>query len=125
MSRVPFTARELRVYKAMLTVQEDRLAREVSQLEAEALRPATSETNPDEMPAHEADRQTRAGEDAVALTLLGSEESVLAETRAALARLRDGTYGTCERCGHAISRARLEAVPHARRCIRCERAAGD
>ena len=37
----------------------------------------------------------------------------------ALARLDDGTYGTCESCGAAIGEARLEAVPAARRCITC------
>lgn len=121
MSRGPLTAEELRAFGSMLADQERRLSGEVARLEAEALRPA-ADGDPDEMPAHEADRQTRAGEDAVALTLLGSEEQVLAETRAALDRVRAGTYGTCERCGHAIGRARLEAVPHARRCIRCERA---
>ena len=29
----------------------------------------------------------------------------------ALARIRYGTFGTCETCRHPISRARLEAVP--------------
>jgi DnaK suppressor protein len=125
MSRGPFTSRELSDYEAKLTDQERRLSAVVSRLEAEALRPTTPQTNPDEAPAHEADRQTREGEDQLAITLLGSEESVLAETRAALTRLRNGTYGTCEGCGHAISRARLETLPHARRCIRCERASGE
>ena len=44
-----------------------------------------------------------------------------------LARLHAGTFGTCERCGHAVSRERLDAVPYARHCIRCARdaAGGD
>src|SRR5579863_4142303 len=35
----------------------------------------------------------------------------------ALGRLDDGTYGLCERCGNAISEARIEAMPTARRCL--------
>lgn len=44
----------------------------------------------------------------------------LREIAAALDRIRDGTYGTCELCGGDIAPARLEAQPTARRCIRCQ-----
>ncbi|WP_225752643.1 TraR/DksA C4-type zinc finger protein [Actinotalea sp. Marseille-Q4924] len=43
----------------------------------------------------------------------------LAEVDAAEARLADGTYGTCERCGEAIPAGRLEARPTARTCVTC------
>lgn len=39
--------------------------------------------------------------------------------RAALGRIEDGTYGICVNCGEEIAPARLEAVPHAARCIDC------
>jgi len=35
----------------------------------------------------------------------------------ALARLDDGTYGTCEVCGQPIGDARLEVMPATRFCI--------
>ena len=38
----------------------------------------------------------------------------------ALLRLNDGSYGKCSECDKAISAARLEAVPHARLCIKCK-----
>jgi DnaK suppressor protein len=38
----------------------------------------------------------------------------------ALARLDDGTYGTCIRCGRPIAPARLEALPWAAHCIDCQ-----
>lgn len=41
----------------------------------------------------------------------------------AIARLDDGTFGTCVRCGQAIAPERLEALPWAARCIDCERLA--
>ena len=43
----------------------------------------------------------------------------LADLDAALARLDDGTYGACQRCGDDIAPGRLEARPSARTCIRC------
>ncbi|MHA3902590.1 TraR/DksA family transcriptional regulator [Castellaniella sp. WN] len=41
---------------------------------------------------------------------------------AALQRIADGRYGLCEDCGHAISRARLLALPAALRCTACQQA---
>jgi RNA polymerase-binding transcription factor DksA len=38
----------------------------------------------------------------------------------ALARLDDGTYGTCVECRLEIETARLEALPVAGRCIHCQ-----
>ena len=38
----------------------------------------------------------------------------------ALARIRNGTFGTCEQCGQRISKARLEAVPWTRLCRECK-----
>jgi DnaK suppressor protein len=39
---------------------------------------------------------------------------------AALARLDDGTFGTCIRCAQPIPSARLEALPWAANCIACQ-----
>jgi DnaK suppressor protein len=41
------------------------------------------------------------------------------EIDAALARLDDGSYGSCERCGGAIGRHRLRALPEVRFCASC------
>ncbi|MGH2370774.1 MAG: TraR/DksA family transcriptional regulator [Chloroflexota bacterium] len=35
----------------------------------------------------------------------------------ALARIDEGTYGTCERCGKPIAKERLDAIPEATLCI--------
>jgi DnaK suppressor protein len=43
----------------------------------------------------------------------------LSDVAAALARLEEGSYGHCERCGKTIAEARLEAMPSARRCLDC------
>lgn len=53
----------------------------------------------------------------------GAERRLLGEIDAARARLAAGTFGACERCGKSIPLARLRAVPAARLCIVCERAA--
>ena len=45
----------------------------------------------------------------------------LAELDAALVRVDDSTYGTCETCGGAISDERLAALPATRVCVTCAR----
>lgn len=47
----------------------------------------------------------------------------IASIKRALARIEDGIYGECVRCGGDISPARLEARPEAALCIDCARAA--
>jgi RNA polymerase-binding transcription factor DksA len=63
-----------------------------------------------------------AGRD-LAMASLARARVMLEEIDAALARIDDGTYGRCERCREPIPNERLDAVPHARCCVRC--AAGE
>ena len=44
-------------------------------------------------------------------------QQTLSEIDAALRRIEDGSYGTCEICGRPIAPERLEAIPWAARCI--------
>jgi RNA polymerase-binding transcription factor DksA len=55
------------------------------------------------------------------LTVVASDAlAKVGEIDAALARVDDGTYGTCESCGKPIPKARLEAVPEATLCVACK-----
>lgn len=44
-------------------------------------------------------------------------ENVVAEIDAAIARIDEGTYGTCAKCGVVIPEERLDAVPYAILCL--------
>ena len=59
-----------------------------------------------------------ANRDMLAATL-ERERRTLVEIDSALVRMKKGEYGTCDVCGGAIPKARLDALPWARRCIRC------
>ena len=48
-----------------------------------------------------------------------SLESTLARTERALAKLEEGSYGTCDACGGSVERARLQARPDSVLCLRC------
>lgn len=49
-------------------------------------------------------------------------EKEIASVKRALGRIKDGSYGTCVRCGDEIAPDRLEARPEAALCIDCARA---
>jgi RNA polymerase-binding protein DksA len=49
-----------------------------------------------------------------------NEQALLGQVDDALERMEKGTYGVCERCGEEIDYARLEAIPYATLCIRCQ-----
>jgi DnaK suppressor protein len=48
-----------------------------------------------------------------------SLEAGLERTDRALAKLDEGTYGTCDRCGKPIPERRLEAMPDSVLCVAC------
>ncbi len=77
---------------------------------------ASSEGTDDE---HDPEGATIAFERQHVAALIVQARDHLAAVDAALSRLRDGSYGTCERCGHPIAAARLAARPTATTCIPC------
>jgi len=68
------------------------------------------------------DRATEIEGDEVLDALEGSAVGEIADIRAALRRIDEGTYGICARCGEDIAEKRLEALPYATECIDCARA---
>ena len=59
---------------------------------------------------------------ALAVSNLDREFNQLRDVRAALRRIEDGSFGTCQECDEDIHPKRLAAVPWATFCIRCQEA---
>jgi len=62
-------------------------------------------------------------QDEISSQLAEVESRELARTENALERMRTGQYGICETCGTSIPMARLNALPYATLCIKCQREA--
>ena len=62
-----------------------------------------------------------AAQDEISSQLAEVESRELANIERALERIRDGEYGLCDHCGGNIPLARLQALPYATSCIRCQR----
>ncbi len=78
---------------------------------------ASLDSNADD--EHDPEGATIAFERSQLAALVVQVRGHLAEVDAALARLDEGTYGRCARCGRPIPEARLEARPTATTCVSC------
>jgi RNA polymerase-binding protein DksA len=68
---------------------------------------------------HDPEGATIAYERQYVAALIRQAHEHLAQIDAAMARLADGSYGRCERCGQPIGAARLAARPVATTCVSC------
>jgi DnaK suppressor protein len=52
------------------------------------------------------------------LSIENNVRDLMGKIDRALARMDEGTYGICSRCGRSIEKARLKALPYADLCIK-------
>ncbi len=71
-------------------------------------------------PSDEGDLSQQSHEEWLFVNRNQLEITVLKQVDAALRRIERGTFGVCLECEEPISNKRLEAVPWARYCIRCQ-----
>ena len=56
------------------------------------------------------------------LSLVNNLRDLIDRIDKALAKVEDGTYGLCDRCGKPIEKLRLKALPYANLCIKDKQA---
>ncbi len=98
-------------YRGLLQLEQDQLRAELSELGFDDGRTGL------DYDANFADTSQVTAERGEAEALAGKLKDALEEVAAAIIRLDEGTYGSCEVCGVAITPARLEAMPATRFCI--------
>jgi RNA polymerase-binding protein DksA len=101
----------------MLAAQRASTLDRLAALEREFAGIAESSPNADD--EHDPEGATIAFEREHVAALAAQARQHLAEIDAALGRLANGSYGTCEICGQPIGAARLDARPVTTTCIRC------
>jgi DnaK suppressor protein len=104
------TKSELSRFRKVLEARQSELARVLRNREGIVI-----EKSPDAL-----DEVQHATERELAIRNLDRESHLLRNVRGALRRIQDGTYGTCMHCEEDISPKRLDAVPWAGYCIRCQ-----
>ncbi len=110
-------------FRTRLQGERARVAEALEHLREEnsgSLAEETGELNPG-ADQHIGDVATELFDRELDYTLEDNEQTLLARIVAALKRIDDGTYGSCERCGREIPAERLEARPWAELDIDCQR----
>jgi DnaK suppressor protein len=103
---------ELEKYKAILQARQAELSGGLRNRDEILI-----EKSPDAL-----DEVQLAGERELAIRNLDREATLLRSVRGALSRIEDGSYGVCLHCDEDIKPKRLDAVPWAGYCIRCQEA---
>ena len=112
MTQTSPTNQEVNRYQGILEARIAELERGVRQRDGIAV-----EQSPDQL-----DEVQRASERDLAISNMDRESKQLRNARAALRRIREGTFGVCEECEENIHPKRLAAIPWASLCILCQEA---
>jgi DnaK suppressor protein len=113
-----FTDKELKELKERLLTERGELESQTEEIEQSTFAgnqtDMSGESGFDEEPA---DAGTATFEREKDLSLVNNLRDLKERIDKALAKIEDGTYGLCDRCGRPIEKARLKALPYANLCI--------
>lgn len=114
------TKSELEHFRTLLVDKLKQITGDVDHIEKEVLKMSRQDATGDlsSMPIHMADIGSDTYEQEFTLGLMVTERKIVQEILMALRRIEDGSYGMCEGTGEPIPKARLEAYPWARYCVR-------
>ena len=111
---MPLKGQKLEKFKQRLVAKRKELVSEVRGSSVGSL-----ETNTDGI-QDIADQASSAYTKEFLLSIGDAERRMLRQVDEALDKIRQDTYGLCESCGEMINERRLEALPFARLCIKCQ-----
>jgi RNA polymerase-binding protein DksA len=111
-------------FKKILVKRKEEINDEINHIASDTLKQSQKEASGDisGYSFHMADVATDNYDREFSLGLAGNERELLFEIDAALLRIKDGSFGSCQECEKPISQTRLKAVPHAKLCIKCQEA---
>jgi RNA polymerase-binding transcription factor len=122
-ARTPLTKTEIKELKAQLLAERADLQAQHKELEESSFSTNQSDLT-GEMSFDEeyADAGTATFERERDLSLVNNLRDLIDRIDKALAKIEDGTYGLCDRCGKPIEKLRLKALPYANLCIKDKQA---
>ena len=122
-TKAAFSTKELDEFRGALEKEQGELRAQLAELEESSFSTPQSDISGevafDEEPA---DSGTATFERERDLSLENNIRDLLEKIERALARLENGSFGVCERCGKPIEKARLRALPYANLCIKDKQA---
>jgi RNA polymerase-binding protein DksA len=118
-----FSPEELEQIRTELVAQRETFQRELTELEAGTFNQSQSDLSGEvSFDEESADAGTFTFERERDLSLSNNLRDLLDKVDSSMRRIKNGTYGSCERCGRPIDKARLKALPYSVLCIDCKKA---
>ncbi|HEY3210031.1 MAG TPA: TraR/DksA C4-type zinc finger protein [Actinomycetota bacterium] len=122
-TKTPLSKKEIQELKEKLLAERKDLQAQYDELEELSFGSNQSELS-GEMGFDEeyADAGTATFERERDLSLVNNLRDLMERIDKALAKIDEGTYGLCDRCGRPIEKLRLKALPYANLCIKDKQA---
>ncbi len=122
-TKSPISKKELDDLKARLVSERKDLQAQYTELEESTFATNQSELT-GEMGFDEeyADAGTATFERERDLSLVNNLRDLMERIDKALAKMEEGTYGLCDRCGRPIEKLRIKALPYANLCLKDKQA---
>lgn len=114
----PKFRREYRKWLERLISLRRQLVADGERLGEEGLKAQEQEVSVD----HMADFGSDSYEQDTTLALIENKSEALRDVDEAIRRIEAKTYGLCEECEQLLPHGRLEVLPHARYCVKCQSA---
>lgn len=106
--------RKAKTYREKLLQRREALVGQVQAAEAYSReRDAEATQDPADMAANAYTKE-------LLMSMSTNDRQLLESIDRALYRIEEGEYGYCDNCGEPIQEKRLEAVPWAQHCVRCQ-----
>lgn len=113
---------DVEAYRKHLVAERERIQKALEEIEAEIGRQDEPGGHSElaDYDNHPADAGTDTFEKEKNLAVRDNYREILGRMEDALAKMDRGTYGECDRCGRAIAKGRLDAIPYAIYCVECQ-----
>ena len=107
-----FSDKDLDEFRKELLYIRGRILKKIHNLRLHTLKPANGSVHEEE--------GTDAYERFSSIERSSGDQDILYHVDEALHAIEEGTYGVCKNCGSLIQKPRLQALPFAKHCIRCQ-----
>jgi RNA polymerase-binding transcription factor len=117
--KTAYSQKELEELRERLLAEQVELQEQLATIEEQSFATSQSDISGEvSFDEENADAGTFTFERERDLSIENNVRDLLGKIDRALARMDDGTYGICPRCGKPIEKARLKALPYADLCIK-------
>ncbi len=118
-SRTAYSKKELDELRERLVTERAELQEQLTTIEEQSFATSQSDLSGEvSFDEENADAGTFTFERERDLSIENNVRDLMGKIDRALAKMDDGTYGLCARCGKPIERARLKALPYVDLCLK-------